>query len=197
MRGNFSRRGAVIPMFAILLPVIAIISFMAINIAYMQLTKTELKIAADAAARAGSRAMSNSQDLSVAIQTAQDAGRLNDVAGQPLELSIDEADNEIVIGASARQGTNGWYSFQALTQADVADGNLPSAIRINASSTKSLLFAINGQTEWMPQATSVATQVDRDIALVIDRSGSMAYFYDEDFLFDHICLLYTSDAADE
>ena len=190
MRDNSLRRAAVVPMFAILLPVIAIISFIAINIAYMQLTKTELKIAADAAARAGSRAMSDSQNLTVAIQTAQDAGQLNSVAGQPLVLSINEADNEIVIGSSERQDVNGRYDFETLTQADVDAGSQPNAMRINASLTNSLLFAINGQTDWMPTATSVAAQVDRDIALVVDRSGSMAYFYDEDFLFEHITALH-------
>lgn len=190
MRNSFPRRAAVVPMFAILLPVIAIISFMAVNIAYMQLTKTELKIAADAAARAGSRAMSSAQDLSVAVQTAQDAAKLNNVAGKPLVLSTNEADGEIVVGSSERKVNNGRYTFETLTLADVNAGEQPSAMRINASSTNSLLFAINGQTEWMPNATSVASQVDRDIALVVDRSGSMAYFYDEDFLFDHITALF-------
>ena len=189
MQHSNSRRAAVIPMFAFLLPVIAIISFMAINIAYMQLTKTELKISTDAAARAGSRAMSSSQDLSAAFQFAKDAAALNLVAGKPLVLSSSEGDEEIIAGKSTRQNS-GRYAFEALTQAEVDDGKRPSAIRINATQDSSLLFKINGIGDFTPSVSSVASQIDRDIALVIDRSGSLAYFEDEDFLFAHITALY-------
>ena len=45
------RRGNVIALFAILLPVVLLLCGVAINIAYMQLTHTEMQIAVDAAAR--------------------------------------------------------------------------------------------------------------------------------------------------
>ena len=57
-----NRRGAVIPMFAILLPVLLIFCGFAINLAYMQVASTEMKIATDCAAHAGGRAMSVSQE---------------------------------------------------------------------------------------------------------------------------------------
>ena len=49
------RRGAVIPLFAFLLPVLMIFCAMAINLAYMQLANTEMQIAVDVAVHAGGR----------------------------------------------------------------------------------------------------------------------------------------------
>ena len=47
------RRGAVAPVVAMILPALFILASMAINIAYMQLVSTEMKIAVDACAHAG------------------------------------------------------------------------------------------------------------------------------------------------
>ena len=55
------RRGAILPLFAVLLPVLLIFAGFAINMAYMQLVATELKITTDCAAHAGGRAMSVAQ----------------------------------------------------------------------------------------------------------------------------------------
>ena len=73
MKNNLNRRGAIIPLFAIVLPVMIILSLMAMNLSYMQLTESELKIATDAAARAGCRSWSKFQDVEVARQAAAQA----------------------------------------------------------------------------------------------------------------------------
>ena len=57
-----NRQGAVLPLFAILLPMLLIFCGFAINLAYMQVVSTEMKIATDCAAHAGGRAMSVSQE---------------------------------------------------------------------------------------------------------------------------------------
>ena len=44
------RHGAVMPLFAFLLPVLFILSGVSINVAYMRLTKTQLQVAVDASA---------------------------------------------------------------------------------------------------------------------------------------------------
>ncbi len=89
------RRGAVIALFAILLPVLLLLCGVAINIAYMQLTHTEMQVAVDAAARAGGRAFSEFQDVDQAKQMAFDTAPLNDVAGAPLQ--IDQSDGGAVV----------------------------------------------------------------------------------------------------
>ena len=55
---QLSRRGAILPLFAILFPVILVLCGFAINMAQLQLSTTELKAATDAAAHAAGRAMS-------------------------------------------------------------------------------------------------------------------------------------------
>ena len=55
------RKGAVLPLFALLLPVIMILCGFAINMAYMQLVATEMKVSTDVASHAGGRALSEAQ----------------------------------------------------------------------------------------------------------------------------------------
>ena len=53
-----SRRGGITVLMAFVLPMLALLAAFCINLAQMQLVKTELAIATDAAARAGGRAFS-------------------------------------------------------------------------------------------------------------------------------------------
>ena len=184
------RRAAIMPMFAITLPVMFILCFIAMNLSYMQLTDTELKIATDAAARAGGRALSDSQDLDSARQFAARAAALNNVSRRPLILSTDEADGQIVFGTSSRPDTHSRYEFDEMEDAAIVGGAQASGIRIFASQPTNLLFTVASISTFTPSATSVATQIDRDMALVIDRSGSMAYYKDEDYLYETITELY-------
>ncbi|HIK90514.1 MAG TPA: hypothetical protein EYG03_00775 [Planctomycetes bacterium] len=92
-----NRRGGMLPLIAICLPVILAFSAFAINIAWMQLTRTELRTATDAAARAGSRMLSRTQDTDVAQATAMEAAARNTVAGDSLVL----ANSDMIFGMSA------------------------------------------------------------------------------------------------
>ena len=60
------RRGAMIVMIAIMLVAFLVTLALSIDIAYMQLTRTELRTATDAAARAGAEALSREQDVDIA-----------------------------------------------------------------------------------------------------------------------------------
>ena len=88
--GSKLRRGAVLPLFAVLLPVLVILCAFAINVAYMQLTRTELKIATDAAARAGGRAWSHHQSVSQAQLFARRAAVRNRVSGKQVRIRNNE-----------------------------------------------------------------------------------------------------------
>lgn len=169
-------------MFAVLLPVMLILCFMAINLSYMQLTQTELKIGTDAAARAGGRAWSNSQSLSTARDFARQAAELNMVSGRPLVLGTNEADGEIVFGSSVRGAGGGRYEFSPIDDLDIQGGTIASGVRVTATHPTSLLFELASIGSFTPSATSVASQIDRDIALVIDRSSSMGFYRDADAL---------------
>ena len=200
---NANRQGVTIILFAILLPVLVLLSMIAINLAHMQLTRTELKIATDAAARAGGRAWSEFNDVDTARDFARQVAEMNTVSGQPLALSVNPADNQMIFGESTRNG-NGRFDFTPLSEAEFANGVLASGFQVNAEREVPLFFNIRGTNSFTPAASSVASQVERDIALVIDRSGSMFSFegqntnpgQGEQFLFDTMTALY-EDPANE
>ena len=183
-----NRRGAVMALLAVVLPVIVLLGMVAINLASMQLARTELKIATDAAARAGGRAWSEHQDQDIARDFAQQAALLNNVNGNGLSLDASSNSSEIVFGSSLRIESEGRFVFSPLGNND--DAISATGIRVNASLDDQLLFAIGNTETFQLLATSVATQIDRDIALVVDRSGSMAYYQDEDELYETITALY-------
>ena len=175
------RKGAVLPMFGFLLPAIFIVCGLAINIAHMRLVKTEMKIAVDAASHAAGRAMSIHQTTDAAISEAQRIAALNYVNNSPLIISGE--DDDAVIFCATTRGSNGYgrYEFDPKTKAAVDDQSArATSVRVFGSMDVPLLVrAIPGVASFDTHIYSTATQVDRDIALVLDRSGSMLYYQDE------------------
>ena len=165
------RRGAMVVVIVFMLVVFFVTLAFSIDVAYMQLTRTELRTATDAAARAGAEALSRQLSQADALQAAKDAAARNNVAGDALVL--DDAD--IVFGTSALQ-TDGSWSFSA-------GGNPVNAVHIlgrrtnDAPSGAVTLFfgGMVGRPTFEPIQEAIASQLDRDICIVMDRSGSMAW----------------------
>ena len=169
---RLSRQAAMLVLIAVCLPLCIIMAAFAVDVAWMQLVRTELRTAADAAARAGSKELSLSQDTTAAQQRAKQAARRNQVAGEPLEL----ANRDIEIGSSTQANATSRFTF--------AGGEVrPNAVRVTGRRTQGslggpveLLFAgVLGVREFEPQHVATSTQLDRDICLVVDRSGSMMW----------------------
>ncbi len=170
-------------LFAVLLPALGILVALSVNAAYMELSRTELIVATDVSAHAGGRALSEYQNLDSAIAAAAATAALNNVAGKPLVLSTSDGANQIEFGRTNQ--ANGDYvrfNFQKVNHADIRSGaQRASAVRITASRTSgspsgpiNMIFPhFLTTTKFEPTFQSVAMQVDRDISLVIDRSGSM------------------------
>jgi len=164
-----TRRGAMLVLIAVCLPLCVIMAAFAIDVAWMQLVRTELRTATDAAARAGAKELSLSQDENAARARAKEAARRNLVAGEPLLL----ADGDIEIGVGTQAGQSR-FRF-------APGGTRPNAVRITGQRTRGsaagpvdLLFAgVLGVSQFEPVETATSTQLDRDICLVVDRSGSM------------------------
>jgi hypothetical protein len=154
---------------AICLPLCVIMAAFAIDVAWMQLVRTELRSATDSAARAGAKELSLSQDINAARVRAKEAALRNKVAGEPLIL----ADSDVEIGRGTQVGT-ARFSF-------APGGTRPNAVRITGQRTEgsaagpvNLLFAgVLGIRQFEPRERATSTQLDRDICLVVDRSGSM------------------------
>ena len=165
------RRGAILVLVAIVLPIVAILSAMAIDVAWMQLVNTELRTATDAAARAGAKVLSTSQDQDQARAAAIDAASRNQVAGAAMQVSADD----VVFGKSV-QLASGRFEFLPATRGVI------NAVHVNGLRTEgsaggpvNLFFArVLGVNTFEPQQQATSTVLDRDICLVIDRSGSMA-----------------------
>ena len=165
-----TRRGAMLVLIAFCLPLLIIMAAFAVNVAWMQLVRTELRTATDAAARAAAKELSLSQNEAAARKEGQDAALRNKVAGQPLKLAA----ADIVFGKGAQATPTSRFTF---TPGDPK----PNAVQVtglrtggSASGPVNMLFTgILNTKLFEPQETAIATLLDRDICLVVDRSGSM------------------------
>jgi len=169
-RTRGTRRGAMLVLCAVLLPVLLTLASFAINLAYMELGRTELRAATDAATRACGRTLAITGDELAAKAAARDAGTRNTVAGQPLQLD----DGDFVFGRNVRPTEGSRYQFNS-------GGSFPNAVRITAQgpTIPQLFSGFLGNTTYQPVQMATSTQTELDVALVLDRSGSMAYAANE------------------
>lgn len=209
-----NRNGAIVPLFALFLPILFLLCGFAINLAYMHLVATEMKVATDVASHAGGRAMSEAQrNLTVVSSSGQtlssqerreyvvaetknavnNAAQWNLVGGKLLTIDLAD-DTDIEFGVSRRENGNGMYQFTHIPVAEIRNGtDRASSVAVVGSIDIPLAFqAMRGITSFNPERRSVATQVDRDIALVLDRSGSMLHYKDETELNSTMETLYNS-----
>jgi Ca-activated chloride channel homolog len=167
-----SRTGAMLPLIAVSMVVLFAAVTLSVDIARIHVTRAELRTATDAAARAGAEALSRTQDVDAAIDRAIQIANLNQVAGKNLRIRR----NQVSVG-QATPGTGGLFNFDP-------NGQVINAIRVIGTRTAGsldgpvgLMFGpLFGVTKFEPSQTSSAVRTDRDIALVLDVSGSMNDF---------------------
>lgn len=177
------RSGAVLPLVAMLLPIVLVLAGFAINIAYIQLCQTELQISTDVAAKAAGRTFAKDRDPTMALAIANRAGRLNTVAGEPLSFDM----SDINIGVATLAKADGRYEFVP------DDGSMTSFNSLEILGHRDGGSSLGEIATFFPNfmgtgsfglsTTSVSTQVEVDVAVVLDRSGSMAYADDEPAVF--------------
>ncbi|QDT51917.1 von Willebrand factor type A domain protein [Symmachiella dynata] len=166
-----NRRGAMAVLVGAMLVVFVAAVAFSVDVAYMQLCRTELQVSTDAAARAAGEALTRSQDMEAARQAARDLAAVNLVAMQPLLL--DDAD--IIPGNSDFQENGSW--------AFTPQGTPINSIRVIGRRTRTspsgsigLYFAkIFDQDDFEVTRASTVVRLDRDICIVVDRSGSMKW----------------------
>ncbi|MCC6508719.1 MAG: VWA domain-containing protein [Pirellulaceae bacterium] len=141
-----------------------------VDVAYMHLVRSELRTATDAASKAASQALVRTSDRNAAIAAAQSIAREHTISGRPLELRA----SEVQFG-HAEPNNSGMFDF-------TPGGTPTNSIRVNGRRTADSLggavplhfgrlFSVNA---FQPQHFSTTTFVERDVVLVVDRSGSMA-----------------------
>ena len=157
---------------ALMLTVFLVTVVFSVDVAYMLLVRTQLRCATDAAAHAGSEALSRTQDSDEARAVAVRVAGKNMVAGAPLVI---HPVTDIFFGHS-ESGSNGKWKF-------VAGKDPYNAIQVfgrrteeSESGVVGLFFAkVLGRDSFEPEFTATAAHQDREVCLVIDRSGSMAW----------------------
>ena len=163
------RRGAMVVMVAVGLIIFLFMAAFSIDVAYMQLTRAELRAATDAAARAAANSLAMQQSTDAARQAALNIASQNMVAGAPMQLDP----SDVVFGNSQLNSSG--------TQIFTAGGTPTNAAQIQgrktdgspAGSVPLFLGGIFGVDRFQPVQSATAAKLDRDIMLVLDHSGSM------------------------
>jgi hypothetical protein len=142
-----------------------------VDVAYMQLVRTELRTATDAAAKAGAEALARLQTADAAKNAAVYYASQNNVGGQPFQISP----SDVTLGRVTGQ-SNGTWSF-------AANATPYNSVRVNskignggATAAIPLFFGTalgHGTFKTSQQAT--AGQQEVEVCLCLDRSGSMMF----------------------
>ena len=165
-----NRKGAMLVLIAIMMIGFMVAVAFSIDIAQMHLSRTELRTATDAASKAAAATLAQSQDTDLAITRGQQIAAANTVNGDPLLLDR----SDFTFGRSVELGS-GKFEFSG--------GGIPrNSVHVDGRRTVSsrsgpvpLFFGnIFGVEFFEPIADATATYIERDIVLVVDRSGSMA-----------------------
>lgn len=163
--------GVVLILLVLFIPATLVVCAIAVNIAYMELARTDMQIASDAASRASCRTYAKTGDEAAARDAANTAVNMNPILGKVVPL----ANGDLVFGSSVRSGT-GKYVFTpnaapfnaARVNLNALDGAIPLPLKFGLSISS-----------FKAAQTATASQAEIDIALVVDRSGSMAFGSDE------------------
>jgi len=151
-------------MVAVLLPIVVLLVGFAVNVAYMEMVRTQLRITCDSAAKAGLISMGATQNATTAQNFARTVSANNLVGGKTLTLS----NSNIEFGNAAKNGS-GTYDF-------TSGGSPINASRVTGTTAVPYLFgAFMPSGNFNVTQVSLTTRVAYDIALVLDRSASMAF----------------------
>lgn len=175
-RSRGKRRGGALVLILFLSIVILSLGAFAVNLAQLQLVRTELQVASDASARAASRLFANTRDLAQAQTRAQLVANENRVNGRTLVLRP----SDFELGTSTRNNLSQRYQY-------TPGGAHPNSIQLRTEMSASaptgpvrlFLPGFLGMDTANVSMVARSTQVELDIALVIDRSGSMAFRADQ------------------
>ncbi len=166
------RIGAMLIFVLMLLTVILAMVVYSVDVAFMQLARTELKAAVDSAAKAAAGELANTNgDKTQAIAAGILAASRNEVAGASLQL----VDSDFEFGQAIEQNDGTWdFLENATPYTSVRVTGLKSS-GTNSGPVNLFFAPIFGSGTFTPQSISVASQFKQDLVLVIDRSHSMAF----------------------
>jgi hypothetical protein len=163
-----SRRGSVLPLIVISLVGVCAFAALAVDLGMIVMAKTQCQNAADVAAMAGARTIDGSTggNIGQATTNAQNAAEANQVLGQQIQAG----DLTIQMGSYHYDSTSGTFTPQ-FPPTPPDNYNLASVTvthKINLAFSRVLQW-----TQYTVSATATAAHRPRDVAVVLDYSGSM------------------------
>ena len=171
LAANSGRRGVSAVLVVAMLFVFIVCAALTVDVAYMQLIRTELRVATDASAQAAAEMLARTEDQAAATEEAKRYAELNLVGGAPLKIE----NSDVTFGRVALGESGKWEFTEGLTppnsvhvQGRIADDARTKAIP--------LFFAPSlGHDNFSTQHGATASQQDVEICLALDRSGSMLF----------------------
>lgn len=169
-KSELKRRGVLVVLFAIVLPVLLIILGFTIDYANIQRVRNEIRAVADLSAKAAASKLSQTNDPAQALAAAQATAAANFVGGQSVTLEP----SQVTFGHSTRNSSG---SFDFTPGIGPFNGVQVSAERDTSKGTGVDLFfgKLYGREEISLAQSATASFLNVDIILVLDRSGSMKW----------------------
>ena len=163
------RSGAMLVLVAIMMVGFMMTIALSVDIAQMHLTKTELRTATDAASKAAATTLAETMSHDQAIKRGQEIAAANAVNNEPLQLSV----SDFKFG-NATLSETGKFEFQE----DMEPYNTVQVTGRRAEQARSgavpvFFGGLTGVDFFETESTAAATYIERDVVLVVDRSGSM------------------------
>jgi len=177
------RRGSIVALAVAMIVSMLMISGYSVNLAYIELVRSEQRLATDAAVKAAGVVLGTSQSVDAARTAAKSIGAKHQVAGAPLVLT----DAMLEFGVSS-PNANGSYTFSRINNPSTA--TTINAVRATTNLNQrsgggATLVAFAGvmaagnssinMTNFSPTMSAIATRIDIDLCLVVDRSASMGW----------------------
>ncbi|MGB7343549.1 MAG: VWA domain-containing protein [Pirellulaceae bacterium] len=170
-----NRRGATMVAVVILMPVLFILSALAINLAYIQVVDTKTQIVTDAAARAAGRVYAETGDEAASLSAAQEMAQLNPI--NTFVVPLDASDLEF--GLATRTTKNKVYTFTPGANGNAVRVQTQSYANGSGPALEPFFPTFGNSFQIRPLCKATNSQTTLDVAVIVDRSGSMAYAADE------------------
>lgn len=163
------RRGAMLVLIVFLMVGFMVAVAFSIDIAQMHLSRTELRTATDAASKAAASTLAETLDVNQAIIRGQQIAAENTVNSEPLLLAA----SDFSFGRS-EELDSGKFQFSVGGTPQNSVAVLGRRTTGSPSGPVPLFFGnIFGVNFFEPTVNATATYIERDVVLVVDRSGSM------------------------
>jgi Ca-activated chloride channel family protein len=171
IRKRMRRRGALVPMFAVVIIVLLAAALFSVDIAYIQLSCTQLRSAVDNSAKAAATALADGATATQAKAIAIEVASKNNVGGRQLPIDA----SQIELGSLKPQNDGRWKFIP--NGSPLVAARIDVRMQENESGGPLNLFfgRVFGVNQFRPSSTATAGNLQTDIVLAYDRSHSMCF----------------------